>query len=145
MSLSALNPRRVMLNAQRGGITPIGSLPLIVKPPSTTKLHRLASTFTRGLLGKKRPHGNCFVVSYPLMGYLSFLGIETKLVQGWVDCNAPEHAHNRRNNLHSHYWLALSDGRIIDPTASQFNDRCGRRMRKVYVGPCPEWYHEDEG
>lgn len=67
----------------------------------------------------------CAVVSYPLSGYLRFLGIENKIVEG----------------SRGHVWIELADGRIIDATADQFNGRW-LKFPKVYIGPLPEWHQK---
>jgi len=56
------------------------------------------------------------------------VGYETTLIEGDF-------------GLTNHYWLRLTDGRIVDPTADQFS-RPDRRMPKIYIGPKPEWYKE---
>lgn len=69
----------------------------------------------------------CFAVCAALQGWLSFRGVSTELVEGDF----------KRTN---HYWLALPDGTIIDPTADQFTKPCGGPMPKVYIGERPHWY-----
>ena len=72
---------------------------------------RVAKGFTKGLLGKKSTVDMCYVVCSPLVGYLSMLGVDCRLTDGYIDhCEAELH----------HFWITLSDGKIIDPTADQF-------------------------
>jgi hypothetical protein len=40
-----------------------------------------------------------------------------------------------------HWWIKLSDGRIVDATADQFFVS-KKRLPKVIVGPMPEFYRE---
>ena len=67
----------------------------------------------------------CAVVCYPLSGYLSMIGIEAAIEE--VDLQ-----------YSNHVFLRLADGRILDPTADQFNGP------KVYLG-VGEWYHQSKG
>ena len=43
-------------------------------------------------------------------------------------------------DIFNHYWLKLPDGRILDPTASQFKTPEGEEMPKMYLGEKPKWY-----
>lgn len=95
------------------------------------QLLKTVTSFRKGILGKRGPELMCFAICSPLAGYLSMFGFETELIQGGIDgiwCN--------------HTWLKLPDGRILDPTASQFNndDKPERIMPEVYLGNRPEWY-----
>lgn len=93
------------------------------------------SNFRKGLLGKRKPDLMCYALSCPLQGYLHMLNLNTTLICGHIE-----------GILCNHYWLELSDSRIIDGTASQFNsifDREGnseRIMPEVYIGAKPNWY-----
>src|SRR6266849_4075219 len=58
----------------------------------------------------------CFVICAPLQGYLSFLGLDTQLKEGIVKLPPGSEAEHVE-----HTWLQLSDGRVLDPTADQFN------------------------
>ena len=93
-------------------------------------LFTIALGFRRGLLGKGTSDDMCFIVCPPLQGYLSFLGYETELVEGYI------------NDTNHHFWLRLPDGRIIDPTADQFMTPAREPMPKVYIGPLPQWYRQ---
>lgn len=96
-------------------------------------LRRIVTEFRKGILGRRSSVSMCFAVCAPLQGYLSMLGYETQMIEGamkyrdvGVNCE--------------HYWLLLHDGRIIDPTADQFNAPGGSAMPKVYIGEKPKWY-----
>lgn len=58
----------------------------------------------------------CAVVCYPLQGYLGFLGVGTELVEVMLQYS-------------NHFFLRMPDGRVLDPTADQFEGP------KVYLGP----------
>lgn len=92
-----------------------------------------AREFTKGLLGRKfGSAGNCAQVSMWLQGYLgSICQLETELMNAQVIQNGEEV---------NHYFLQMSDGRIIDATASQFNFPDGKQMPKLYFGSVPDFY-----
>jgi hypothetical protein len=57
------------------------------------------------------------MVCYPLAGYLAFLGVDVEVCESRVgDWN--------------HIWLLLPDGRVLDPTADQFD----ATLPVVYLG-----------
>lgn len=96
-------------------------------------LHRIVSGFRKGILGKRSSAAMCFAVCAPLQGYLSMLGYDAEMVEGKM--------RYKDVGINSeHYWLRLSDGRIIDPTADQFKAPDGSQMPAVYIGEKPEWY-----
>lgn len=75
-----------------------------------------AREFRRGLLGDDPPGGRCAMVAWPLAGYLSFLGekgVET------AECEYPDD-HTMSGEWANHVWIVLADGRVLDPTADQF-------------------------
>ena len=96
------------------------------------QLLKAASGFRKGLLKNHSSESMCFVVTYPLQGYLSFLGFKTALIEGEIDCG---------DHIVGHFWLRLPDGRICDPTADQFSIP-ERAMPPVYIGEKPNWYEE---
>lgn len=49
------------------------------------------------------------------------------------------HHYNKYRRI-SHFWITLKDGRIVDPTASQFNKMGNEDMPNVYIGDKPSWY-----
>lgn len=71
------------------------------------------------------------MVCWPLDGYLSMRGISCRLSQGEIHTDSI---------IYDHCWITLSDGRIIDPTADQFNDILGTKMPQVYLGAKPDYY-----
>lgn len=89
-------------------------------------LRQTALSFRNGLLGKRDSGMMCMAVCYPLQGFLSMLGVETKIEE--LDFGKTNHV-----------ILRLQDGRILDPTADQFSGPT-IKLPKVYVGPMPEIY-----
>lgn len=81
--------------------------------------------FREGLLDGGSSYAMCAVVSYPLEGYLSFLGVGVR-AEKVTFANHPTCA--------GHVFLRLDDGRILDPTADQFG------LEPVYLGPFPDLY-----
>lgn len=66
----------------------------------------------------------CFALSAPMSGLLEVYGVQNKLIEGrFGDCN--------------HFWIELSDGRVLDPTADQFNhhNHSDAPLPPVYLGP----------
>lgn len=86
-------------------------------------LQEIALEFRRGMLGRRRSNGYCWMICQPLATYLSMCGHEVKVVEGFV-------------GKEPHTWLELSDGRILDPTGDQFNPL----GPKVYIGKRPRRY-----
>jgi hypothetical protein len=77
-------------------------------------------------VGAGDPTDLYFAICAPLQGWLAFMGLDLELVEadfGWTN----------------HCWLALPDGRILDPTADQFA-RHGVELPAVYLGPLPDAY-----
>jgi hypothetical protein len=95
---------------------------------SDKQLKQVARGFRRGILDGGKSRFTCRVVSLPLHGYLSAMGITTQLVECEVDCGDHEIYHT---------CLRLNDGRILDPTADQFPFR----MPQVYLGAMPSRYN----
>lgn len=76
-----------------------------------------------------RSSGYCAVVCVPLAAFLTRHGCPADDVHGGV-------------GEWQHTWIALRDGRILDPTADQFNRAGEPRMPSVYLGPRPAHYME---
>lgn len=87
----------------------------------------ITKQFTKGLTGGVIKQ-KCFIISSPLQSYLQFCGIETELIKGWVRFPDADYGH---------YWLKLKDGRILDPTAGQFDES---ELPKIYLGELPKHY-----
>jgi hypothetical protein len=87
---------------------------------SDKRIVKIARDFREGILDGGSPHLMCFAVSAPLAGLLRFYGVPADVVKsdlGWIE----------------HYWIRLSDGRALDPTADQFNGELGT-WPPVYLG-----------
>lgn len=95
------------------------------------ELKKIVTGFTKGLLGKGSATSKCYMVCFPLQAYLTFIGVETELINGEV---------NSEKHTWGHFWLRLKDGTIIDPTCDQFNIEGGLKMPKIYIGKLPDAY-----
>jgi hypothetical protein len=85
---------------------------------SDTELVAIGAEFRDDILGGATSAMRCAMVCYPLAGYLSFLG-QSITVQETLVGNG------------NHVWLLLPDGRVLDPTADQFD----ATLPPVYLGP----------
>lgn len=90
-------------------------------------LKAVTDLVTALLLQAKVKHaGNCLAMSQVVKDFLILFEIETKLI------NVKVLEDGQKIN---HYCLEMKDGKIIDPTASQFKE-----MPKVFIGKMPENY-----
>ncbi len=96
------------------------------KTPNDIELLEFTADFRRGIIGRGTAKSMCFVVCAPLETLLVLSGFDVKLVEGEVET---------KDCVLGHYWLELKDGRILDPTADQFEN-----MPKIYIGEKPEFY-----
>ena len=87
-------------------------------------LMKSAVDFREGILAGRSSEGYCFMVCAPLEGYLHFLGIDAEMVEGIVSLDNDEWEIE-------HCWLCLPDGRVLDPTADQFENY---ELPEVYLG-----------
>ncbi len=101
------------------------------------ELLKVVTGFRKGILGKRKPLKMCYAVCWPLCSYLSICKVPTKLTEGEIKLAS----HNEGITI-GHYWLTLKDGRIIDPTASQFNGMGYDDMPEVFLGTKPDYYIE---
>lgn len=93
---------------------------------------KTTAEFTKGIIGKQESKNQCYKVCWALQGYLSICGLETELIVGEIYI---------KKDIYEHMWLKLSDGRILDPTADQFNSHnIHPAMPKTFLGQKPEWY-----
>jgi len=75
--------------------------------------------------------GFCFMISAPLASLLrAIYGVDCEL----VSCDFPEAAETQPAN---HYWIALPDGRVLDPTFDQF---CSEEPVPIYLGSPTEFH-----
>jgi hypothetical protein len=99
------------------------------------RLKRIAKGFRDeivGVFGGDGSENYCYMVSMPIEGYLNALGVECRCVEGFVN-GSPVH----------HWWVELSDGRIIDATADQFTVN-GQQLPPIIVGTRPDFYKPKE-
>ena len=96
---------------------------------SDKELLKTVTQFRKGILGKKSPLTMCWAVCAPLSTFLNGCGVENELTEGEVHLSG----HNEGITI-GHFWITLSDGRIIDPTISQFNKMGHASMPAVYFG-----------
>ncbi len=87
------------------------------------ELLKIARGFRKGMLSKKPSKEMCFAICAPLLGYLQFCGYDCLLIQGTV-------------GDWEHYWIELPGGKILDPSADQFDNT----MPDVYCGELPDNY-----
>ncbi|MGU3387229.1 hypothetical protein ACLBYG_22155 [Methylobacterium sp. D53M] len=87
------------------------------------QLVRIASEFRKGMLGDNPSTLWCFMICAPLGGMLrAIYGVDAELVEGDL-------------GEINHVWLRLADGRVLDPTADQFNEARATPLPPVYLGP----------
>ena len=80
-----------------------------------------ATEFRTGILDGRASRDMCFVVSAPLASLLRLHGVEAELVESDIGES-------------NHFWIRLADGRVLDPTADQFDET----LPPVYLGPPTE-------
>lgn len=94
-------------------------------PLNDAQMLKCAEEFRAGILMGKSSANMCFMVCAPLEGLLRVHGVPIELCESTVKIKAGET---------NHCWLKLADGRVIDPTADQFD----KKYPKVYFGkPIP--------
>lgn len=91
------------------------------------QLVKFARDFRAGMLEKKSSYMWCYAVSAPLVSLLEISGVVCKLEKAFVD-------------KWEHWFIRLSDGRILDATADQFKNSDGENMPPVFLGHKPSWY-----
>lgn len=96
---------------------------------------QFATDFRRGLIGRQSSRYRCAMVSWPLASLLEMHGVPCAI----TCCKLPDEAHAVQ-----HVWIELSDGRVLDATADQFNRR-GQDPKHppVYLGK-PLAFHKGE-
>ncbi len=98
---------------------------------SDKELLKIVTEFTKGIIGNGSSENKCFMVCSPLHTYLNMFGGNVQMVSGSLNING---------RIQQHNWLKLKDGRIIDPTADQFNAALKKEMPRIYFGKKPSYY-----
>lgn len=99
------------------------------------ELRQFAWDFRVGMIGDTASsEGCCFMISAPLAGLLRSCGVACEL----VGCDFPEAAETEAAN---HFWIALPDGRVLDPTFDQF---CSEEPVAIYLGAPTEFHPDNE-
>ena len=100
---------------------------------SDTRLKSIVAAFRRGILGRGSSHDMCAAVCMPLQSYLSSVeGIDTRLTSVEFQDGGL---------VFEHCFLTLPDGRILDPTADQFNTELVK-FPQVFLGKLPHLYQQ---
>lgn len=94
-----------------------------------------ATEFRAGLLNGSESCGACYMVCAPLSRLLELHGVDAQIAELEYPEDAPYGVFN-------HTWITLGDGRVLDPTADQFNAD-GFDLPPVYLGP-PLAIHGDQ-
>lgn len=97
-----------------------------------SELIRIARSARERITLGGQSSGYCAVVCVPLAAYLTRRGLPADDVRGAV-------------GEWQHSWIALGDGRILDPTADQFNRHSVSRMPPIYLGARPAHYELSAG
>lgn len=100
-----------------------------------SELYEILTDFVQGLLlrAKCTHSGNCYMMCRILKPYLEGLfGIGVLMENAKVK--------QGRKKVNHYYLVRVSDGLIIDGTASQFKYPDGKTMPQVYIGIKPEFY-----
>ena len=100
------------------------------------KLLKFVTSFRRGIVGRSGSEYMCFAVCAPLVTLLNMNGVESSLRDGTVKFEIGEI---------NHFWIELADGRVLDPTADQFNRILLEKMPKVYLGAAVPQIHASVG
>lgn len=97
-------------------------------PASMTdaQLVEFAREFRIGILDGGKPDFMCAAICFPLVTLLNMSGVSAQLRE-------TKSVITRRGET-NHIWIELADGRVLDPTADQFNGPGWRRMPDVYLG-----------
>ena len=93
------------------------------------ELTSYATEFRRAIIGGSSSAWWCAAISAPLSAALDVMGVPTTLAESDLGhCN--------------HIFILLQDGRVLDPTADQFNWCSREELTGVYLGP-PCDIHQD--
>lgn len=86
-----------------------------------TEILQYASEFRFAVIGDRNSARMCAAISAPLCAALVVLGVPSLVMESNLcDCN--------------HVFIQLQDGRVLDPTADQFNWCSSSHLPGVYLG-----------
>lgn len=86
---------------------------------------KFAKSFRHGMIGRKAGDYACFMICAPLAPLLRHHGVKAEVRDGWIQLDI---------GSMNHFWISLPDGRVLDPTAEQFNKHLGLSLPRVYLG-----------
>lgn len=97
------------------------------------QLIKFSKDFTKSILeiNDGKSQNMCFAVCSPLSSLISMFGITNELTECEIHIDS---------EIYVHVYLLLKDGRILDPTADQFNDLLNTEMPLIYLGEKPKYY-----
>lgn len=95
---------------------------------SDDELITLAAEFRAGVIGQKSGDEMGLVICPTLAGLLTGYGVACEVHSTALQVKGEE-------GLREHYWIALEDGRVLDPTLDQFADWFSVPAEAVYLGP----------
>jgi hypothetical protein len=98
------------------------------KMMTDAELIDFVTDFREGILDGSSSEGYCYMICAPLVTLLNMNGVKAEMVGGDF-------------GEFNHFWLKLEDGRVLDPTADQFNAFGFGPMPRVYLGPPTENIH----
>lgn len=93
-------------------------------PMTDEGLVKLATAFRRGFLGADGDSLHTCYMCMPLNMLLTLRGLRSELCVG-----TPPYP-----TAGTHYWIELEDGRVLDPTADQFNGDSATKYPEIYLG-----------
>lgn len=85
-----------------------------------------SKAFTKEYLNGRESTGLCYRVCSVLVCELHDRGVECTLTDGFISYDGIDARH---------FWITFEDGRIIDPTAGQFN------LCNIWLGNQPVYYN----
>jgi hypothetical protein len=91
---------------------------------------KFATAFREGILDGRPSFLMCAAISRPLASLLRLHGLDCEVAEG-------------ENGAGGHTWIKLADGRVLDPSADQYNFPCFKQYPLVYLGE-PTELHDPE-
>lgn len=104
------------------------------------ELIKFATEFREGILNGRLSTFMCAMVCWPLETLLNLEGVSVKAM---MSDGVLMDLRDGRKGTCNHVWLKLADGRVLDPTADQFNGTIKKKMPKVYLGKPIKYLHRE--